>query len=316
MQESPLLRLPAELKDQIWELAFGWRTLHPRGEEDDRDWDPVAPRTKEWHVSYFACQQSVSDREIYDMSLEGASDDKDYIWKSSGLTQLEKIAKFHRCGLHYGDLDGTVPSTFDPTAVKQFNVAFDARVSTELVPSVCKQFLAEALPIAWKTTNFAFARSGDFQHFIQAPNIRCDLVQYLSFVRIDMHIFIDDAHRLHLGWYRACTSPLSTAFTSLRGLNLTISSQFASLEWNGELSKSGEIHYFIRLFRTCPLVPTETTVFFLRGPHSREPISKKRILAEKIRELLLQGAPKERKPKPKAEHSFPLRRSKRTKTAE
>lgn len=29
-KNSPLLLLPAELREQIWEYAFGWRTIYPR----------------------------------------------------------------------------------------------------------------------------------------------------------------------------------------------------------------------------------------------------------------------------------------------
>lgn len=149
-----------EVRDQIWELAYGGRTLHPPGDKYIRDWDSMAPHSKDWRVSYVVCQQNLSDREIYDMSVEGASDEKPMVWNS---TRLNLFGNYMGC--------------------RDCQLLGPVLAIPRLVPAIYKQLLDEGLPIAWKTTTFAFTYSGDLQHFIQSQYTSLGLIQYLSFLQ-------------------------------------------------------------------------------------------------------------------------------------
>jgi hypothetical protein len=68
--ESPLLLLPAELRERIWTIAFGNRTIHP--------W-VVQPRPKQAKLSTI----SFMDHEIYAYKLDEQSAMKDLRWKEA-----------------------------------------------------------------------------------------------------------------------------------------------------------------------------------------------------------------------------------------
>jgi hypothetical protein len=71
-KESSLLQLPAEIRRQIWEMAFGHRTVHPRAMRGKLDWQPQRRRLQasKWGVSYDPCLQKLSDYELYELSLQ------------------------------------------------------------------------------------------------------------------------------------------------------------------------------------------------------------------------------------------------------
>ena len=175
-----------------------------------------------------------------------------------------------------------------------------------LVPLVCRQLYYEGMPFAWKTTTFAFDHPSDFCHFVLSTSTRVDLIEQLCIILSD---------KLHQHgpynskrWRRAFRSGRLTSFTSLQGVSLILQSDdFRTTRLYPPLSFDvlNEPPYrfialpsIIRKFQKCPLREDRTSVLLAGHPAKYRlihdytidpsfPISKRRLLAEVIRHLLL-----------------------------
>jgi hypothetical protein len=193
--ESPLLVLPAELRERIWTIAFGNRTIHP--------W-VVQPRPKQAKlstISFEPCYEPFMDHEVYAYKLDDQSAMKDPRWKEAC-----RQAKATRT---YVDSHKYCPDVIeDPTQPLYMDkISF-------IVPLVCTQVYYEAMHIAWKTSVFRFDDPGRFLSFLHAPKARTDLIRRLS-------LDIGPTREEYDKWQRAIESEVSNGqLKALRGLDL------------------------------------------------------------------------------------------------
>lgn len=292
-QESPLLRLPAELRERIWAYAFGMKTVHPIGNAL-RHWDTSPRRSKEWVVSFRPCREEYSDDEIYKMSLDGQLDGSPHFWKHPGMMDTDWEVAHHR-GLHLCARWHLQKIPGEP----------------HLIPPVCKQLYYEAIPAAWKTITFSFMESGYFQHFLKSPYARCDLVTQLSIIQLS-----NSGDAFWDGWMSALKSPLMSKFTSLQGLNLILRNHDYR-SWAHPTPSVSNImetppYYckilptIIRKFQGYSLEKNRTTVLITShywendgGDYTGFPVTERRIMAEVVRTHLLQTTKKKPKQQPK-----------------
>ncbi|KAF2865442.1 hypothetical protein BDV95DRAFT_586414 [Massariosphaeria phaeospora] len=183
-QNSSLLRLPAELREQIWTYAFGNRTLHP---DSSRKFYGHPGRGT---LTFYRCQEPHSDAEVYAMSLQGSAPDAPYSWAAESMVQDDRWVGSHgtRCLMQ--------------------------KAENATAPAVCKQMYHEAEEIIWKTTTWSFASPFAFQDFVRTPGVKLHLITQLSIVL--------DHRGLH-GWENALTPGTVASCTSLVGLNLIMS---------------------------------------------------------------------------------------------
>lgn len=284
--QQPLLQLPAEIRLQIWELAFGRRTLHPRAMRGHADWQQQARmHWTKWGVSYDDCRQTVSDQEMYELSLLGQDKNE---WHEH--MHPEKGAPgYHDCD-----------EPLKPRKYRWF------------VQPVCKQIWGEAIKGAWSTTTFAFVASGDFQHFVYFSGARLDLITKLCIVTPGTyHSFgsgigaLSGRAKFDKGWKRAFDSRVLESFTSLIGLHLILRCYWGTSQWNTHVVADLEFPPFeclylpeiIREFQKLHLRPEHTTVLITNGD-KEEPygfheftVPLRRKLAQTIRGFILQDKP-------------------------
>jgi hypothetical protein len=314
--ESPLLRLPAELRESIWTLAFGMRTVHPRS-NGAYSWKSGVKRSTYRQLSFDYCQEEFSDNEIYQMSLDGQSEESPRYWKHPNMMDpgghIPSFRGMHICARwEPGEEELTEPRC------------------EQLVPLVCKHIYYEATPVAWKTTTFSFSVSGYFQDFVKSTQTRLDLVTQLSIIQLT------SAHDgYQQGWVSAFESTVWSNFTSLRGLNLILRNNVISIHpstrhpcslnvMSNPPYYSPNLPAIIRRFQSLPLIRDRTTVLVVANYWDDEeeddihfPITERRAMAEVVRELLLQGAVKKSKKQlESASRTEGLRRSQRLKDAQ
>ncbi|KAF2000869.1 hypothetical protein P154DRAFT_534315 [Amniculicola lignicola CBS 123094] len=199
--QSPLLRLPAELRQKIWTLAFGNRTLHPAS---DRPYgQPGTGR-----VTFGRCLEEMHDLEIYNLTKLSASADDPEVWEAEHLRHNEVGYGVRWRGLH------SCPLCDNPD--------FCGKPRKRLIEPVCKQMYHEILPIIWKTTTFSFWDVVAYEDFTRglSPAARLDLVTHVSFAL--------DYRSPKKGWLKAITPRSVAALTSLRGVSIVLSGG----EWN------------------------------------------------------------------------------------
>lgn len=154
-RRSPLLRLPAELREQIWLYAFGSRAIHPRMYYTDRQTtDTQTPR--KLCCSFTACKELFTDEEVNRGAIVVGSR-RWMIAKTQALSASTFIGSHSPCAKTWG-------------------------IIYTIVPTVCKQIYYEAAPIAYKTCTFTFDGDIDFQQFFKLPVIPFDLITKLSIV--------------------------------------------------------------------------------------------------------------------------------------
>ncbi|KAH7346074.1 hypothetical protein BKA66DRAFT_576626 [Pyrenochaeta sp. MPI-SDFR-AT-0127] len=303
-RESPLLRLPAELRERIWAYAFGMKTVHPRGNRA-RFWDTSPERSRKWPVTFTPCNEEYSDCEVYQMSLQGAMDGSPHFWKHPDMMNTNWDVTHHR-GLH---LCSRWAPQIPPGGEQQF------------VPLICKQLYYEALPVAWKTITFSFMESGYFQHFLRSPYTRFDLVTQLCIIQLS-----NCGEPYWAAWASALKSPMMLKFTALQGLNLVLRNHDYR-SWDRPTPSVSDImktppYYckilptIIRQFQRYPLEKNKTTVLITShywendgGDYTGFPVTDRRIMAEVIRSHLLQTTNKMPKPPKWMQNTIGTRRS-------
>jgi hypothetical protein len=312
-QESPLLRLPAELRERIWGPAFGNKTVHPRS-SGDYNWKPGFKRSRGRQLSFDYCQERFSDHEMYQMSLDGQSKESPHYWKHADMMDPDEHIPSFR-GMH-------LCARWEPDEEELTELGCE-----QLVPLICKQIYYEATPVAWKTITFSFSISGYFQDFVKSTQTRLDLVTQLSIIQLT------EAHDgYQQGWVSAFESTVWSSFTSLRGLNLILRNNvISSTRHLCSLNVMSDPPYYfpnlptiIRRLQSFPLIRDRTTVLVVTNYWDDEeeddihfPITERRAMAEVVRELLLQRTVKKSKKQLKsAPQTEGLRRSQRLKDAQ
>jgi hypothetical protein len=236
-QESHLLRLPAELRERIWTLAFGNRTLHP-----------VTSRSYlskgVGQITYHDCMEPFSDKEIYEFTLQGAADDDPFVWKAPevydrkipGWTSFNGV---HMCTHEWIE--------------RRYELRPQTRPS---MPMVCKQMYYEATPLMWKTTTLCFTACSDFQDFVKASPKLAARVEQLTLIPQD------ERH----GWDAALTPLAVGALTSLKGLHLVVQESVShGLKSKFDTMKPAMTRHVPNLvtqFQALPLDKERTTVWF------------------------------------------------------
>lgn len=174
-----------------------------------------------------------------------------------------------------------------------------------LVPLVCRQLYYESIPVTWKTTTFVFDHPADFCHFVLSTSTRVDLIEQLC-------VILGDKLHQHgpynsKRWHEAFRSGRLTNFTSLQGVSLILQSDdFRAARMrppsfdvlNEPPYRFIALPSIIRKIQKRRLKEDRTS--FLLAGHPAEhrkiqdysidplfPTSKRRLLAEVIRHLLL-----------------------------
>ncbi|KAF1972438.1 hypothetical protein BU23DRAFT_158790 [Bimuria novae-zelandiae CBS 107.79] len=145
----PLLQLPTELRSLIWTYAFGNRTVHPRRRS------PISP------FIYLVCQEPFSDQVAYNLSLRGASKHDTRLYAAEELYA------------HAWNPAGPHKRVIGLAGMHDYCYSHSMRAVCDVVlegigPSlVCRQVYYEAMPVAWRTTTFAFFSAVFFENWIE-----------------------------------------------------------------------------------------------------------------------------------------------------
>ncbi|KAL5395327.1 hypothetical protein PMIN02_004179 [Paraphaeosphaeria minitans] len=283
-KESVLLQLPAEIRRQIWEMAFGYRTVHPRAMRGKMNWQAQRMRLQasKWGVSYDPCLEKLSNYELYDLSLQDPEADR---WPDGMYPELGSPG-WHDCG-----------SQENP------------RRHHYLVPPVCKQLWTEASESAWETVTFAFTTSGDFQHFARFSGARLDKIRQICLISPGMDFFggheMSEKSKFERGWERVLRSGVLDEFTSLVGLDLILRSFWGTSRWGTSTVERLEfppdeclyLPEIIQVFRQIRLRPERVTVLVTNDradePYGYEDftVPKRRFMAQTIRNFILEENP-------------------------
>ncbi|KAF2133688.1 hypothetical protein P153DRAFT_96916 [Dothidotthia symphoricarpi CBS 119687] len=315
-RESPLLRLPGELRVRIWEIAFGRRTIHPRG-NGEQNWQNRPRSSQKWAITSFdPCEELFSEGEVYEMSLQGEADAAPNHWKHPKMKTYWPPLKRHNFeGLH-------ICARWQPRDLVRDEC---------LVPIISKQIYNEAIPAAWKSITWSFMHSGNFEHFLKSPHTRLDLVTQLSIIQ-----YSTGGGAYQDSWTKAMASRAMSGLTSLRGLNFIIRnhtyrdpSHFhpgcdtrpSTVDIiNNPPYYCQQLPSIIRRFQRFRLEKSRTTVLVTGNywEHQADdmktpfPVSQRREMAEAVRTQLLQRKEEKGKTQPKwARNTEGTRRSAR-----
>jgi hypothetical protein len=253
--ESPLFRLLAELRDQIWTFAFGNRIIHPRVVHPDPKQETV------WGISFDFCNEPFMDGEVYVFNLDKQSALKSPRWRDA-VTQAR--ATDIVIGLH--------------TSCKRLDSTFSL-----IVPLVSKQVYYEAVPIAWKTSTFWFGDASELTSFLNAPVARIDLISQLS-----LHM-----DNWRPPWHDALKSSAAISrlnwLKALRGLNLVYNWNRRLIPSNepDRQMHTGTITGMVREFGRMPLEKDRTTVFVYCLPEQCFSAGRRFECADEVRKFLL-----------------------------
>ncbi|KAF2030206.1 hypothetical protein EK21DRAFT_21411, partial [Setomelanomma holmii] len=132
-KKSRLLALPAEIREQIWTYAFGFRTIHPSIQYAD-----AHERVR--RISFDPCTKLFHHHEVYELNLPNCSMEKGQRWRE---VRVQAHCNFTFIGSHK-------------------KCESEEHKYHPIVPPVCKLILHEAVKIAWRTSTFAFQRSATF----------------------------------------------------------------------------------------------------------------------------------------------------------
>jgi len=227
--ESPLLKLPAEIRKQIWRALLGDRVIHvahrrrdhfysdPCEVEFDEHGEYVTPPTcpcffghPEWRHGVCTCKRT----ELEEFEA----------WKSETQARAEAEKCGTRCGKHAeGDVFYEDPCK--ESCLPQL-VNVDSNHNHELEKldlralRACRQIYVEANPVLWTTNTFAFDCGYDFTLFAANRNtLQRQLWRSLR-VNIDIDHFASDE------WNRAFSMKVMRSLKNLRVLHAHISYDF------------------------------------------------------------------------------------------
>ncbi|KAF1958435.1 hypothetical protein CC80DRAFT_592132 [Byssothecium circinans] len=227
-EESPLLRLPAEIRNEIWELAFGHRNVHPHIEDVKTYWTRSKSGRHQRTITYSPCDPGLSTQEQCNTVMRGG-----------------------------GELAVGISGTWEDSR-SYYRLMGKEETASTLVPLVCKQIYYEALSLVWETTTFTFNEPRVFQRFLNAPTSRLDLVQQLG-LAIGLHRLSDSNEDI---WPGVLMSPSFSALTAVSGINLV--AKVHQFHWPPLYPDPYYIFgVLINELRGFPLKPERTTVFVI-----------------------------------------------------
>ncbi|KAI4263405.1 MAG: hypothetical protein L6R42_001454 [Xanthoria sp. 1 TBL-2021] len=227
---SPLLRLPAELRDKIWGEVLGGRLVHldrQRFIDCDEDFDTfdhgpdlsenesglsgngsgasedesgtsedestTEPNHNGWQhaVCQHDCPENRPDRKV----VTRWRDEEDVFW----------LRPHHECSFRHGDIYSPEPEALPTRSTMHLTVLRASR-----------QIYVEANRILWTTNTFSFRDGVTFSEFMKTRNIHQKrLIQNLRFEML--WGWLDERH-----WNSALNMALIKSLTGLRTLRLQI----------------------------------------------------------------------------------------------
>ncbi|KAF2123145.1 hypothetical protein BDV96DRAFT_639692 [Lophiotrema nucula] len=278
--KSPLLRLPREIRDIIWENAFGGRTLHHM-DDSFSDFVPC-------HTGRFVFHECLvlEPKQAYKLSRQGASLVDPAQWAA---TELQ-----HQVPVTDDDEGDIILDHFycgrDPAAP-----SFSCITST-----ACTQVWYESQQSFWKTNTFCFKSIPDLEFFLKAtsPTDKLGLIAQIS-ITMDC---VDNRNEGSL-LFSGALSRLS----GLQGVHLTLHCEETAMSvalpprnaTSSSLRLLARLPKLVAQFQQFELHPDKTTVFLevyeadgrSYGIPSRCPIDIRLKWAEHVREALLTHKP-------------------------
>ncbi|KAF1974885.1 hypothetical protein BU23DRAFT_598172 [Bimuria novae-zelandiae CBS 107.79] len=159
--QTPLLRLPREIRDQIWALLYGNLVVHP-----DTDHDSKTARRAVHPLQFKICGSFHTPKEIYDFSLQGALSHPDYWTGESGfMWAAAELQSYHFCSR-----PGRSSSCQQMTGFSTDELR---------VPIVCRQVWNEMSDMVYETCIFAFTNPNTFNSFLSCRKTGLERIRRL-----------------------------------------------------------------------------------------------------------------------------------------
>jgi len=260
--ESPLLKLPAEIREQIWSALLGDRVIHvshrPRGHVFSDECDPeIQPGTHDstcncWFEKPVWRHGVCTSRHT---ELQRFETWKGYTKARAAAEEAKSPGKKTKCldACHHSCLPKLVDIAHaddQQLEVLRLNIL-----------RTCRQLYVEANPLLWQTNTFSFDQGQDFKLFVQGRNTLPK--RLLRKVRIDMRL-------CHLGpnpWGDALSMGIIRSLKGLRTLHAHIGYEFTNYmvdRWSlGDENQKTSIGGLLKLM----VLPLETvTVMMTNEP--------------------------------------------------
>ncbi|OCK74084.1 hypothetical protein K432DRAFT_430232 [Lepidopterella palustris CBS 459.81] len=190
LAESPLLRIPRELRDMIWEFAFGGETIHI--EKEGTDGNSGLKR------KYVLCETEKSFREVYDLTKAGPSSENAYQYAEEYV--LKEPYRHNGCK----NSVRTVPKVF----------------------RVCKQVYQESLFVLYGSNTFSFIHAEALKAFVLTPGLPRHLIKKLH-VHIGQNFSYDTWGRILTPGFVALLSSLEELYITLMHYTLSVGDEAA-----------------------------------------------------------------------------------------
>ncbi|KAF2654422.1 hypothetical protein K491DRAFT_758962 [Lophiostoma macrostomum CBS 122681] len=186
-QESPLLRLPAEIRERIWLFAFGGRILH------------IHPDGYGLRLSHATYIEPPSDVKIEQAILGPPRPLQPDTQAKLTASRFEHMDAPRFCEFRT-ELRGLAKRCRNKTLPSP-------------VPLACKQFYYEAMPYLWQYNTFCASSPFALRYAFRISHARLDLVELLSIT----------VHERHLGaWSKLLADDFLTRMSSLKRVRVII----------------------------------------------------------------------------------------------
>ena len=160
--KSPLLRLPREIRDQIWSLAYGNHVLHPG------NGGPGAYRLRH-PMQFWICEAPYTPQKIYDFSLKVLDEDPEVVTGNSvAFGPKTPLQHYHFCAY----VGSYRYCTGSKTALK--------------VPIVCRQMWDEMSETVYETCTFGFANQSYLMDFLSCKKAGLKRVRHILLAPVEM----------------------------------------------------------------------------------------------------------------------------------
>ncbi|KAN0102837.1 hypothetical protein V8E51_011150 [Hyaloscypha variabilis] len=149
---SPLLRLPQELRNKIWGYVLGNQLIHI----GLREWHQrYTSKLTNPHLYNTICQSSITERKAYELSKT---------LKNVQTTSMKpEEAKILLCGDRHA-------ACYADIAVKSCDNTFTLRGLDVSALTVCRQVYVDANPILWATNTWSFHMSSAWRLWLENRN--------------------------------------------------------------------------------------------------------------------------------------------------
>ncbi|KAL8951244.1 MAG: hypothetical protein Q9222_002772 [Ikaeria aurantiellina] len=273
---SPLLRLPTELRMRIWTEVLGERLVHLKYKCMDEEMD-----SRDHDINYIFCFGRSPWRNLVceDDGPEDAPKRKytpnpRYYCAIPGAKDLW-VYPHHDCKLDHEDVGGSTSPEYR-----------DYEALSLTILRVSRQMYTEANPILWTTNTFAFPDSLTLQRFMMTRTIHQK--RLIRNLRLQM---VWDSCRVKF-WSKALSMPLVKSLTGLRTLRLNITYQMENWLWHAmkdTFLESTEYTEGLRKLSMLPLTSAEVAFHVLDyvGEDGLWEKADRNECARKLRDLLL-----------------------------